>query len=355
VIRRIWRILGFGTVACLLPVMQLVAASSASARTAVSTPTVESSTVGMSLYVEPAPGQYDPTGSSSAFLVDANSPLRFGVWTAPDFPGEAVDVRIVLLLDYQPFPFVLAPMDPAGTPPADGPNGIGPGGPSIDLRLPTNAETAFAVETAPVPAGYHDFALVVVTDPDRPQMELSYSTSFRTVMRLSVYAGADATPPVLDLEPLDADAATETELTELAAFADRPDATNMERGSTVEAGGSDRVFLRLVPYPQPIPAPGDDATPAFGGSFEEPVVLVAFLGDRVVPLNGEPYLLGTLRPGHINTVEIDIPAPSRPDAEQFFVQVFPNPFQDADAVYAAGRSLFSVQPLRLTVGPRVGP
>lgn len=335
-------------------------------------------TAGLSIYFEVAPGQYKPGGDDVIFSVPTGASLRYGLWIGHFFPA-AVNLRLTMLLDYQPLPFALTPMNPdwvtpprtdedapieppftmetplslatrIGAPTVDGAHVL-----TFDLRLEPGETRAFVGATAPVTAGYHDLALLIVPDADASQSELGYFTTFREAVRGSVYAGADASPPALTLEPLDPAPEPVSRPLELASFADSPDSNRLLFETVAAPGETETVWLQLIPYPETPFGADPEATPDPALGNENPVALVAVFDDRVVPLNGEPFLLGTLREGHFNTIPVEIPASAEPGFHQYFVQVFPNPFTDVDAVYAARRSLFSVQPQRLTIEVKTGP
>lgn len=323
----------------------LMSWSTLTAQIPTSDSTVEpSSSASFDAFFQVDPEQYGSVAGGNVFRVEPESPLQFHLSVVHGFPDQEKRFRLFMLLDYEPLSFTIDTVNGAeallvGTPAASAQRRT-----TIDLVLPRDKEQTFAFETAEVGAGYHDLALVFVPDPDQGQGDLAYWTTFRPAIRASVYAGRGAVPPSLRFQPLDPAPVANAGYSELALFDTLTDSEESWQGGKVERGGSLNGILRLIPYTESSfnASPTDDDRVV-------PVALVAFMGDRVVPLNGEPYLLATLEEGHENVVPIEVRAPDKQGSYQYFIQQFPHPFLDVDAASDSGRWLFAIQPQRLTI------
>lgn len=269
----------------------------------------------------PAPNSFDPT--FAMMRVRPGEPLVTRVGLSQTYP-DAKNVRLMLLVDFRQVPFSFAPLssdrsDTLLTPPATPPGGE-PSQMSATVFLEPGIAVFFRLTVAPLPAGYHDLALVISLDPEKTQSELRYSTALAPVARAGLYVG-DATPPSFDTDPLDPNPVEDASFGGLCLLTPDPDSVQNWPGRTVKAGEDIDLYLRLQPFSGSRRPSAPDSEPIV-------VALVGFLEDTTIDLNGEPVIYGTVRLDTLSTITITFHAPDQPGQYQFFVHQFPNPYAE---------------------------
>lgn len=263
--------------------------------------------------------------------------------------AEPKAFRIFLLLNYQQAEIGFQPMPVPSAEPGSRTGPIASPVPGrlhhvLELVAPPEKELWFHIWTAPLAAGYYDLALVFVPDPDLTQRELRYFTTARPSARASVYAGDAALPPVIDFPPLDPEARPDGNVVDMLLFGPDPYSGQMYGSQRVSPGSDVTLGLNFAANAENLP---DNQLP----DSPLPTAFVAFINDRVVPINNQPVLYGSARPGTVSWMPVTVQAPDEPGTHQLFIQQFPNPYIDPIWAEETGREFIaeSSQRFRLEV------
>lgn len=239
-------------------------------------------------------------------------------------------IRFFLLLDYEQAPFLVHQVEAvedavdiqaAAPPPAL------PFAETLDVTASPATLQAYRFWTEPLGPGSHALAFVVVFDPERLQAELPYDTAFRPTLDASVEV-PPATMPTPRFPPLDPSPVEAPQFTNLLLLSNEPGGTKRSSGQRARPGEEVRFFLRYQPHAAVL---NDGVT----GDGTVPVALVAFIDDRVVPMNGHPVVYASARVGSLSTLPITVRAPDEPGVHQLFLLAFPQPYRDRHPFFGA--------------------
>lgn len=304
---------------------------------------------GLAFSLSTVPSQQKVPGRHDVFQIAPGEQLQAELGFRSHY-AEAKAFRVILLLNYEQakigFRLTPAPLDeqnssasPVASPIVEPLHHI------MEFVAPPEEELWFQIWTAPLAAGYYDLALVFVPDPELTQSELRYSTTFRPSARASVFVGEAALPPTIEYPLLDPEAQSiDSVYGDSLLFGPDPYSGQMYGSQQVSPATDVTLGLNFVPTAENLP---DNQLP----ESPLPTAFVAFIDDRVVPINGQPVLYGSARPGTISWMPITVQAPEEPGTYQVFVQQFPNPYIDPAWAEETGREFIaeSSQRFRLEV------
>lgn len=305
---------------------------------------VTSTSGGMSMMLACVADHCRYDDSREVFQLQPGDPLHAELGFVQWF-SEAKPFRVFLLLNYRQALFTARPvagheesgLAPVATPitalEANGPNNV------LEFTAPPERELYFDLRTESLAPGYYDLALIAVPDPDANQRELSYWTTAQFAIRRSIYVGDAATPPTFAYPLVDPTPAPDSGFSELLWFGREPHNTRLKGEQRVAPGEEVTLLLNYQPYAGNLADAAPPDTPL-------PVAFVAFIDDRVVPLNDQPVLYASALPNRLSSFPVTVRVPDAPGIHQIFIQQFPNPYVDPKVAEETGRELFGISSQR---------
>lgn len=296
---------------------------------------------GVSLMLDPIPSQRRHKDRQDIFQLDPGTPLQ-AVLGFQSYYSEPTPFRIFFLLNY-----AQASIGSRGIPaPHENDQQLLASLPRIrdlhhvlELTAPPEEELYFQIWTEPLAAGYYDFSLIVVPDPDKNQRQLPYWTVRQFATRATVYVGEAASPLMIDFPLIDPTPVDESGSGEMLWFGREPHRAGLKAEQEVAAGEEVTLTVNYQPYADALADDLPAGTPL-------PVAFVAIIDDRVVSLNGQPVLYGAAVTGRLSWLPVTVQVPDEPGPHQLFIQQFPNPYVDAREAEETGREFFGTSSQR---------